>query len=306
MFLNNIREYFPFGTTLREWQPWDERYAFQGQEHDEETGYDYFKYRMYDAEVARFGGVDPLRGKYPFYSSFSFSGNKVVAHIELEGLEDVYYLGAFSDGGFSTLPEIVNQTTEMQKGMEMYRSSENVGYNTLIVDGITSIGSYGRTPNGETISVPHSAIQSYINSGYNSDIGIGRYFAAALIDISNPGMKEALLETVAMGNDLSLVVIRRSDVLKAESEGLDRVLHRGSTALTIIHEFLLHSLDHALGIDRGQAAAHRDFYAPRGSDGNILPEFEGYNWNFSFDYSMILKDSRAWHIKNEIESILKQ
>jgi RHS repeat-associated protein len=79
MFLNNVRKYFPFGTVLREWQPWDERYAFQGQEHDSETGYDYFKYRMYDAEVARFGGVDPLRGKYLAWSSFSFSGNKCLS-----------------------------------------------------------------------------------------------------------------------------------------------------------------------------------------------------------------------------------
>lgn len=47
-----------------------------------------FKYRMHDPRVGRFFAVDPLSFKYPHYSPYAFSGNKVIAFTELEGLEE--------------------------------------------------------------------------------------------------------------------------------------------------------------------------------------------------------------------------
>ncbi len=43
---------------------------------------------MYDPRVGRFFAVDPLAGKYPWYTPYQFSGNKVIQAIELEGLEE--------------------------------------------------------------------------------------------------------------------------------------------------------------------------------------------------------------------------
>ncbi len=40
-----------------------------------------------DARIGRFLSVDPLAGKYPFYSPYAFSENRVVDGVELEGLE---------------------------------------------------------------------------------------------------------------------------------------------------------------------------------------------------------------------------
>jgi RHS repeat-associated protein len=69
----------------------DYRYGFQGQEKDDEIKGEgnsvNYKYRMHDPRVGRFFAVDPLAAKYPFYSSYSFSGNRVVDKTELEGLE---------------------------------------------------------------------------------------------------------------------------------------------------------------------------------------------------------------------------
>jgi hypothetical protein len=39
--------------------------------------------------------VDPLAASYPHYTPYSFSGNRVIAHVELEGLEDKNYLNEF-------------------------------------------------------------------------------------------------------------------------------------------------------------------------------------------------------------------
>jgi len=67
------------------------RYGYQGQEKDDEINGESnslnFKFRMYDPRIARFFAVDPLFKEYPFYSPYSFSGNRVIDAKEIEGLE---------------------------------------------------------------------------------------------------------------------------------------------------------------------------------------------------------------------------
>jgi RHS repeat-associated protein len=67
------------------------RYGFQGQEKDDELKGEgnslNYTFRMHDPRVGRFFARDPLEGKYPFYSPYQFSGNRVIDMIELEGLE---------------------------------------------------------------------------------------------------------------------------------------------------------------------------------------------------------------------------
>ena len=46
-----------------------------------------YKYRMHDPRVGRFFAVDPLSRDYPWNSPYAFSENKVIAWLELEGLE---------------------------------------------------------------------------------------------------------------------------------------------------------------------------------------------------------------------------
>ena len=46
-----------------------------------------YEYRMHDPRVGKFFAVDPLTGKYPYFSPYQFSGNRVIDMVELEGLE---------------------------------------------------------------------------------------------------------------------------------------------------------------------------------------------------------------------------
>ena len=68
------------------------RYGFQGQEKDDEIKGEgnslNYTFRMHDPRIGRFFAIDPMTQKYPFYSTYSFSGNKVIAFVELEGGED--------------------------------------------------------------------------------------------------------------------------------------------------------------------------------------------------------------------------
>ena len=90
-----INDYYPFGMLVpnRNYQSPSYRYGFQGQEKDDEVKGNgnslNYKFRMHDPRVGRFFAIDPLTKKYPFYSPYSFSGNKVIAYRELEGGEDL-------------------------------------------------------------------------------------------------------------------------------------------------------------------------------------------------------------------------
>ncbi|MBX2986252.1 MAG: hypothetical protein KF882_09840, partial [Bacteroidia bacterium] len=90
-------DYFPYGMLMpgRNGGADLMRYGFQNQEVDNEikgTGNSVnYKYRMHDPRIGRFFAVDPLASKYPYYSPYAFSGNRVLDAIELEGLEPAKY-----------------------------------------------------------------------------------------------------------------------------------------------------------------------------------------------------------------------
>ncbi|WP_433631758.1 DUF6443 domain-containing protein [Chryseobacterium cucumeris] len=65
------------------------RYSSQGQENQIDTKWSSYRWRNYDAGMARFFNVDPLSEKYAYQSHYNFSENRVVDGRELEGLEKV-------------------------------------------------------------------------------------------------------------------------------------------------------------------------------------------------------------------------
>src|SRR5690606_35641822 len=92
----NCIDYFTFVMEMpgRNGSAADYRYSFQGQEKDDEIKGDgnslNYKYRMHDPRIGRFFAVDPLARKYPYWSPYAFSGNRVIDARELEGLEPSY------------------------------------------------------------------------------------------------------------------------------------------------------------------------------------------------------------------------
>ncbi len=92
-------DYYPFGSLMpnRHGSSGNYRYGFQGQEKDDELKGEgnslNYTFRMHDPRVGRFFAVDPLAKKYPFYSPYAFSGNRVIDAIEMEGLEPAVIIG---------------------------------------------------------------------------------------------------------------------------------------------------------------------------------------------------------------------
>lgn len=93
--LLNNSHFLPFGMLMpnRRQNSAEYRFGFQGQEKDDETKGQgnsiNFKFRMYDPRIGRFFARDPLASKYPYYTPYSFSGNRVIDAYEFEGLEPI-------------------------------------------------------------------------------------------------------------------------------------------------------------------------------------------------------------------------
>ncbi len=71
------------------------RRGFNGMEKDEEVkgggnSYD-FGARIYDARVGRWLTIDPLSGKYPSYTPYSFCNNNGIIYIDPDGKDIVYF-----------------------------------------------------------------------------------------------------------------------------------------------------------------------------------------------------------------------
>ncbi|MEQ6168568.1 DUF6443 domain-containing protein, partial [Ekhidna sp. MALMAid0563] len=86
-------DYYPFGLQFNEFvrnASEKVRFKFQGQEHDAKTGWVQFKWRNHQPELGRFFNVDPLSEQFYYNSTYAFSENRVVADVELEGLESAH------------------------------------------------------------------------------------------------------------------------------------------------------------------------------------------------------------------------
>ncbi|MEM6807043.1 MAG: RHS repeat-associated core domain-containing protein, partial [Bacteroidota bacterium] len=83
--------YYPFGMRYNSYQriasSTNFMNTFQNQEYDAETGWVQFKWRNHMPDIGRFFNIDPLATSFYYNSSYAFSENKVVAHVELEGAE---------------------------------------------------------------------------------------------------------------------------------------------------------------------------------------------------------------------------
>ena len=147
--LQNTYDYSPFGVSLdgRTVEGDFYRYGFQKQEKDDELkGKDYsinYLHRMHDPRIGRFFAIDPLYNKFPFYSPYQFSGNRLLDAIELEGLEDhklnngevVFgpYSGDYIDGFNNKYDRVINKSlvTSEIYSFNAYKKGESIVGNYL-------------------------------------------------------------------------------------------------------------------------------------------------------------------------------
>ncbi|MBK7034873.1 MAG: RHS repeat-associated core domain-containing protein [Bacteroidetes bacterium] len=139
--INEVWGYDPFGMGIvgRDWQVGSGyRYGFNGKERDPETYgegniYDY-GFRIYNARLGRFLSVDPLTQSFPWYTPYQFAGNKPIAFIDLDGLEDVYFTkGLVKTGDEEAALQVLYTSPEFQADLKEFKDPAiNKGYDIII------------------------------------------------------------------------------------------------------------------------------------------------------------------------------
>lgn len=90
----SMQDYYPFGMLMvgRSFNVGGYRYGFNGKENDNEVkgegNQQDYGMRVYDPRLGRFLSIDPLTYSYPYYTPYSFAGNKPIEAIDLDGLEE--------------------------------------------------------------------------------------------------------------------------------------------------------------------------------------------------------------------------
>lgn len=148
----SYNDYYPFGSLLpgRHGNSSDYRYGFQGQEMDNEikgegNSYNY-TFRMHDPRIGRFFSIDPLTTKYPWYSPYAFSGNRVIDATELEGLEPIITI-TNKETGYTFIKVYGYTNTETAIIVKTYEATVHYKH----PDGsVTRLGSFNVTRDGWT------------------------------------------------------------------------------------------------------------------------------------------------------------
>ena len=78
-----------WGHIARYWTTSPTKYKFTGKERDNETGYDYFGARYYDARIGRWGQIEPMFNKYISFSTYQYSLLNPMILIDADG-KDIY------------------------------------------------------------------------------------------------------------------------------------------------------------------------------------------------------------------------
>jgi RHS repeat-associated protein len=106
-------DFTPFGEELHPPSPPMDRKLFTGQEHDLETGQDYFHARQMMAEIARFGAFDPLsttpatRGDAQDFNGYAYARNNPLKFVDPTGLSIWSWLQGLFGGGEESAPSYV-------------------------------------------------------------------------------------------------------------------------------------------------------------------------------------------------------
>ncbi|MFT7614611.1 MAG: RHS repeat-associated protein [Parvicellaceae bacterium] len=154
------------------------RYGFNGMEKDDEfknaKGADLdFGARMYDSRLGRWKSTDPLAGKYPWCSPYTFVANKPIVFIDPNG-EIIEF--CFSDAdSHNKFMAIIN---DLRKSSDRFDFIFNALDKSDIIFNITSdampsgtLGAYGAT--NDDAPVRKNQITFNINERYEGQIGEG-------------------------------------------------------------------------------------------------------------------------------------
>ncbi len=235
----SYNNYYPFGMPQpnRNFDSQEYRYGFQGQEKDSELKGEglsvNYKYRMHDPRIGRFFATDPIAHEYPWNSPYSFSENRVVDAIELEGKEKYLYIRKQNLGGDVVLKtygtgdeniirfireQIKARTGIYNKGLKWDRTSDFEAFND------------------ESEGINAGTLQLFIDEEYNIEAVFYGQIEDRLRNIAEENLAKAKFKTVVSGGEdviIGLVGLISVPFEEVGSGGLATAVVIGQTLYSI-------------------------------------------------------------------------
>ena len=131
-------EYVPFGEVFIEERnnTWNTPYLFNAKEFDENTGMYYFGARYYEPRLSVWMSVDPLAGRKPMNSGYTYGLNNPLKYIDPTGLDDIFdEKGNFiRDTGKGSAILIQNSNQELNKLSSSDYTENNKGNREMLTN----------------------------------------------------------------------------------------------------------------------------------------------------------------------------
>jgi RHS repeat-associated protein len=269
--VSSTTDYYPFGFAMSERSTGSGgRFGFSGQESDNEihgfmNHYEY-KYRGYDPRIGRFKSVDPLTYNYPHYSPYHYSGNRVISCVDIEGLEDIYYLDKnIKQLSGEPIVQVINMIDIIKEDLAKFNDpSQNKGYNIIIMEGFPPelAKRYGKINFDALVEAKTVAIQAPKETET-----VLRWYKQGIQEPNEIYTKEflesdALKETVGAKRGFILVYVpaKTAETSRISAAKGNWILGVGNPVKAILHEVIAHAINMALGIKSTEGNDHEKYF----------------------------------------------
>jgi RHS repeat-associated protein len=237
------------------------RFGFNGQEKVNEWAgignHLSFDFRGYDSRTGRFISVDPLTQRYPYYTPYQFAGNRVISSIDMEGLEDVYYLDKkIEEIKGDAIVRLANASSIYKDKLKEFKDpAYNKGYNIIVFENNphTTVGGINVT----------GAVDGTTLTGYNSDFAANmydEYKKTGKLPFTNPSTgispftkevfeSNAMKETIEQNRGFIVVYLPVGSINRANQEAKSNKWYRASVgAKAYVHELVAHAFKKAASL----------------------------------------------------------
>jgi RHS repeat-associated protein len=256
--LISAQDYDAWGYILegRTYESEEGKFKFTGKERDEESFYDYFGARYYDARVGRWGGIDPNEQQRIWLSPYNFVQNNPLNSIDPNGLLDkpIYdidgnFLGT-DDEGLQGDAVIMNKENFIQGMSTEAALKYNLGYEGL--SGSEAQGKYSSHYNNLPSRPDYDGYLTLdeANDWYRTGNGKSLYTSLEKIDLSkiyslgeNFVGEEAYFNLISNSNNLN-------DALVYGNIRLKRYPNHQVRAFSDKYDFDYHDWNNLLNLPR--------------------------------------------------------
>ncbi|MCZ8285925.1 MAG: hypothetical protein O9353_10775 [Bacteroidia bacterium] len=206
----SANDYYAFGATMpgRNFTSSSYRYGYNGKELDTEgmggggSTYDY-GFRIYNPNLGKFLSTDPLRNKFPYYTPYQYAGNKPIACVDLEGLEDTHFT-MYLDKVHAT-PEAASKWNTDMIPLRPYIAAVAIGVAVVttggiaiavlpeVAAGVTTVGWWAANPANQQLIVGlGGVVASFFDPNPAQDYpGVGDNFVKGFRAVFKYGKQES-------------------------------------------------------------------------------------------------------------------